>query len=280
MEAGQSNKVIAIIQARMQSTRLPGKVLLPMPFTGDTSLLGQIVNQLRKSKYNPVIIIATSTNKADDEIESFCESNQLLIQRGDEDNVHSRFFEILKSSEYHTAIRVTGDNPLIDVELLDFVLENHIETHAEYSYTTDLPVGMNFELFDVKSFHRMSKLELSDEDKEHVTLRFKSDNSFIKNFIKIDTGIQQKIRVTIDYPSDYLMLSSLFDLSLKYDVEPGMKLIHFVLHQYPWFFQVNEGNFQKKQFNSLEEEIDYSINLLNNLDLKKSAQYLSNYARI
>lgn len=280
MEVGQSNKIIAIIQARMQSTRLPGKVLMPMPFAGDTSILGQIVNQLRKSKLVSTIVIATSKCKADDEIASFCEKNHVLVYRGDEDDVHSRFFDILKNSDYNIAVRVTGDNPIIDYEYLEIVLQNHIETHSDYSFTTDLPIGMNFEVFNVRAFLSLSTKKLSFEEKEHVTLRFKSDNTFNKNLIKIDTGFQQKIRVTIDYPSDYLMVSSLFDLSKKVGIEPGIKLIQFVLTKYPWVFQVNEGNFQKMQFSSLDEEIEYATQLLNDLDLKKSAQYLSNYARV
>jgi spore coat polysaccharide biosynthesis protein SpsF len=280
MEAGQSNKVIAIIQARIQSKRLPGKVLMPMPLTSDTSILEIIVNQLKKSKFKPTLIIATSVNNADDAIANLCQIKSIEIYRGDEDDVHSRFFEILHNSDYYTAIRVTGDNPIIDVEYLDTVLENHNKTHSDYSYTTDLPMGMNFEVFDVKAFRRMSNLDLSVEDKEHVTLRFKSDDTFTKNIIKIDSGIQQKLRLTIDYPSDYLLVSALFDLSKQYGIEPSLKLIDFVLKKNPWLFQVNEGNFQKKQFSSLDEEIEYSIQLLNDFDLKKSAQYLSNYAGV
>jgi spore coat polysaccharide biosynthesis protein SpsF len=280
MEVGQSNKIVAIIQARMQSTRLPGKVLMPMPFTSDTSILGQILNQLKKSKFNPIVIVATSISKADDEIVNFCAANSILVYRGDEDNVHSRFFEILQNSEYKTAIRVTGDNPIIDFESLDFILHNHIEFKSDYSYTSDLPVGMNFEVFDVNAFIRMSALDLSNDDKEHVTLKFKSDDSFSKKILYINSGIQHKIRVTIDYPSDYLMLSFLFDIAKQNHIEPGIKLIEFVLKEYPWVFQVNESNFQKNQFTKESDEILYSVDLLDSLGLKKSAQYLSNYADI
>lgn len=278
MEVGQSNNIVAIIQARMQSTRLPGKVLMPMPFTSDISILGQIVNQLKKSKFNPIIIVATSVNNADDDIANFCKANQIIAHRGDENDVHSRFFEILKNSEYNTAIRITGDNPIIDFESLDFVLHNHIESKSDYSYTSDLPVGMNFEVFDVDAFIRMSALDLSNDDKEHVTLKFKSDDSFSNKIILINSGIQDNIRVTIDYPSDYLMVSLLYDIANQNKIEPGIKLIQFVLKKYPWVLKANESNFQKKQFTKENDEVLYAVNLLDSLDLKKSAQYLSNYA--
>jgi spore coat polysaccharide biosynthesis protein SpsF len=280
MVAGQLNKVVAIIQARMQSTRLPGKVLMPMPFPGDISILEQIVNQLRKSRLKPTIVIATSESCLDNDIEIFCKTKNILFYRGDENDVHSRFFEILHNSNYDTVVRATGDNPIIDVEYLDLVLQKHIKSNSDYSFTKDLPTGMNFEVFDTKAFLKMSTLDLSFEDKEHVTLRFKSDKNFVKNLIKIDSNIKQDIRVTIDYPSDYLLLSSLFGLSKKYNIEPSLKLIRFVLNKYPWLFQVNKNNFQKKQFSSLYEEVAYSVNLLKSLDLRKSAQYLSDHAGI
>lgn len=280
MVAGQLNKVVAIIQARMQSTRLPGKVLMPMPFPGDISILEQIINQLRKSTLKPTIVIATSENCLDNDIEIFCKTKSILFYRGDENDVHSRFFEILHDSNYDTVVRATGDNPIIDVEYLDLVLQKHIKSNSDYSFTKDLPTGMNFEVFDTKAFLKMSTLDLSFEDKEHVTLRFKSDKNFVKNLIKIDSNIKQDIRVTIDYPSDYLLLSSLFDLSKKYNIEPSLKLIRFVLNKYPWLFQVNKNNFQKKQFSSLYEEVAFSVDLLKSLDLRKSAQYLSDYAGI
>ncbi len=278
MEAGQSNKVIAIIQARMQSTRLPGKVLMPMPFSGETSILGQIVNQLQKSSFNPTVIVATSVNKSDDEIADFCEVNKIMLYRGDEDDVHSRFYEILQNSDYNTAIRVTGDNPIIDIECLDFALQNHTENKTDYSFTSDLPRGMNFEVFDVKAFMKMSAMRLTAEDKEHVTLKFKSEASFSKNAIRIDVGIKQKLRLTVDYPSDYLMISTLFELSERHKIEPSLKLIQFVLNNYSWVFQVNENNIQKKQFTSFAEEIAYSIELLDKMDLKNSSKHLSKYA--
>lgn len=280
MEAGQSNKVVAIIQARMQSTRLPGKVLMPMPFWGELSILGQIVNQIEKSKYNPVIIVATSSNAADDAIVEYCINNKVLYHRGDEKNVHSRFLEILQNSDFQTAIRITSDNPILDIDTLDFVLQNHYQNNSKYSYTTDLPLGMNFEVFDVQAFLSMSRMELSSEEKEHVTLKFKNDSSFIKNNITIDTGIQEKIRLTIDYPSDYLLLSMLFEISKRHAIEPGLKLVSFALNEFSWLFAANQQNLQKKQFSKLDEEIQYSIDLLESLDLINSAKYLSNYARI
>jgi spore coat polysaccharide biosynthesis protein SpsF len=277
MEAGQSNRVVAIIQARMQSTRLPGKVLLPMPFFGERSILGQILAQLGKSKYNPTIVVATSTHEADYTIAEYCIKNKVLFYRGNEKNVHSRFLEILQNSDFQTAIRITADNPILDIDSLDIVLENHNQSNSDYSYTTDLPLGMNFEVFNVKAFLKMNSKELSSEDKEHVTLKFRNDSSFTKNQVIINTGIQDRIWLTIDYPSDYLLLSMLFEISQRQGIEPGLKLVSYALKNHSWLFTMNQQNLQRRQFNNLNEEIQYSIDVLKALDLINSAKYLASH---
>ena len=275
MAVGRSNKIVAIVQARMQSTRLPGKVLMSMPFGSKFSVLLQIVNQIKKLAFNLDIVIATTRLSADDQIEFFCKENLIQFYRGDEDDVHSRFIQILKNSNYNTAIRLTGDNPIIDLECLNSLLITHMQSNSDYSCTSGLPTGMNFEVFSVSAFLRTGVSRLSDEEKEHVTLIFKSDPSFTRNEIKIFSGLANRnLRTTIDHPSDYLMISTIFELSKKHSIEPSLELIKFILNKYPWLFEVNESNTQKMQFRTTEEEIVYAAQLLKSLDLKASAKKL------
>jgi spore coat polysaccharide biosynthesis protein SpsF len=275
MVVGQSNKVVAIVQARMQSTRLPGKVLMPMPFGSEFNLLLQIINQIKKLATKLDIVIATTEQSADDQIVFFCKEHSIPFYRGDQEDVHSRFIQILKNSNYNTAIRLTGDNVIIDLEYLNLVLMSHMQSNADYSFTSGLPVGMNFEVFNVSAFLRRGVNQLSDEEKEHVTLIFKTDPSFISNEIKIFSGLENRnLRTTIDHPSDYLMISTVFELSKKHSIEPGLKLIKFILNTYPWLFNVNESNIQRTQFRSSTEEIAYAASLLKSLDLKASAHRL------
>ena len=277
MAVGRSNKIVAIVQARMQSTRLPGKVLMSMPFGSKFSVLLQIVNQIKKLAFNLDIVIATTKLSADDQIEFFCKENLIQFYRGDEDDVHSRFIQILKNSNYNTAIRLTGDNPIIDLECLNSLLITHMQSNSDYSCTSGLPTGMNFEVFSVSAFLRTGVSRLSDEEKEHVTLIFKSDPSFTRNEIKIFSGLENRnLRTTIDHPSDYLMISTIFELSKKHSIEPSLELIKFILNKYPWLFEVNESNTQKMQFRTTEEEIVYAAQLLKSLDLKASAKKLLN----
>ncbi|MHA8095471.1 cytidylyltransferase domain-containing protein [Aquirufa lenticrescens] len=246
MVDGQLNKVVVIVQARMQSTRLPGKVLMPMPIFGEKTILDQIVDQLRRSKYKLDIVLATSVLDIDDQIAEFCSKNGIQFFRGDEENVHSRFYEILKISKKDVGIRITGDNPFIDIDHIDFALDHYFnETIYDYSYTSGLPLGMNFEIFSISSFMKLSDMKLTSFEQEHVTLKYKADESFNISEIIFDVNIDKVVRVTVDYPSDYLVVSTLFQLSEKNKIKPRLDVIMYALKNYSWLFELNQNNLQR-----------------------------------
>jgi spore coat polysaccharide biosynthesis protein SpsF len=245
MEVGQSSKVVAIIQARMLSTRLPGKVLFSMPFGGVKSIIGQIISQLKKSRFDLKIIVATSKSKSNDQLCDFCEKEGITYFRGDEENVYGRFYEILVNKQYSAAIRITADNPIIDVNYLDMFINKHLESKSNYSFTTELPIGMNFEMFEVESFLGLKHLGLSKDEEEHVTLKYKKSELFKKNEVHLDFQLSRLFRLTIDYPSDYLVLSTLFQIAENEKIEPGIKLLQYAETYYPWLFDVNKNNIQK-----------------------------------
>ena len=229
----------------MQSTRLPGKVLMPMPMFGDKTVLDQIIDQLLKSKYKLEIVIATSNLQIDDQIAEFCSKNDIQFSRGEEENVQSRFYEILKISKKDVAIRITGDNPFIDIDHIDFALDYYFDDKIyDYSYTSGLPLGMNFEIFSVESFMKLSEMKLTSLEKEHVTLKYKADDSFNISEIIFDVNIDKDVRVTVDYPSDYLVVSTLFQLSEINKIKPRLNVIIYALKNYSWLFELNQNNLQ------------------------------------
>jgi spore coat polysaccharide biosynthesis protein SpsF len=269
MEAGQPNKIAAIIQARMESKRLPGKVLMPLPFGGPNCILGQIIDQLSLSNMIDEVYIATTVNNSDDEIEKFCNKRSIKIFRGDEIDVHSRFYKIIENQNIDTVIRITGDNPVIDCEILDSCILEHNDKLVDYSYSDSLPIGMNFEIFSKISFIKLSSMNLNKDEREHVTLRYKYDSSFKTNLIKIKNNFQTNIRLTVDYPSDYILVSTIFQISEIHGIKIGFELIDFVSKNYPWIFEINQSNFQKRQFSTLDEEIYAAKQLLKSFDFER-----------
>lgn len=272
-------KIGAIIQARMESTRLPGKVLLPVPLNGGKPLLKWITDELDKSKFIDKKIIATSTNKENDQLEIFTEKlGNTDLFRGKEEDVLSRFFEINTSNNFDAIVRLTGDNPFIDIELLDKTIHYHIKKQNDYTNTTDLPVGMNFEIVSSDALDSLKAKKLTNKDKEHVTLAMKNDDSYQKSVLKIDVPEYLKnIRLTVDYPSDFALASILFSI-IKKDKSPNISFLEGVYDRFPWLFGINDTNLQKKQFEKTKDEIDFAKGILEDLELENALQILRYYS--
>lgn len=275
MEAGHLNKRVAfIIQARMQSTRLPGKILLPLPLGKGKPLLSWITDELHKSKFNADIIIATSLSSENTVLESFCESRGLLCFRGEEDNVLSRFVQIAKRHDYDCIVRLTADNPILDIEVLDSVISHHFENDSDYTSTAVLPTGMNSEVISAKALLDQENHDLSQADREHVTL-------FIRNSGKYKTVLYNPdinsaltgLRLTVDYASDYALAATILSLAESNGLQ-GVGLVEDTYIKFPWLFETNSANIQKKQFDAMEDEVAESAKLLDLFEYKRASAIL------
>jgi spore coat polysaccharide biosynthesis protein SpsF len=199
--------IAAIIQARMGSTRLPGKVLKNM---NGSSLLEFQIERVKKSKNIKNIIVATSTNKNDDEIEKFCLQKEINFYRGSEDDVLSRYYDCAKIYNIQTIVRLTADCPLIDPVIIDKVIDLFIENDVDYSSntvppeTSFWPDGSDVEVFSFEAIEKAYKKANKQEDKEHVTFLFWKDKS---NGFKINqlSNIEDwsDYRYTVDYDDDF-----------------------------------------------------------------------------
>lgn len=270
----QNKKVAFIIQARMQSTRLPGKILLPMPFSKGKPLLSWIIDELKKSKFDSKIIVATSVNEENDVLRSFCDVNFIGCFRGDEENVLSRFTAIAKREDFDCIVRLTADNPILDIEILDKVISHHFENSNDYTATAGMPTGMNSEVISSKALLDIENHTISQADKEHVTL-FIRNNTYYKTDVydpEIKTELKD-LRVTVDYSSDFALLSLILSQSAGSGLS-GIRLVEYTFVKYPWLFDINKANIQKKQFKDLDEEVKEAAAFLEQFDFKNASQIL------
>ena len=249
MEAGLFDKSIGlIIQARMSSTRLPGKVLMPMPFASETTLLGRIVGALKTT--GGTVIVATSTNKENDRIEQFCGSKGIQCFRGGEDVVFSRFHEIQLNESFSTIFRFTADNPFIDLGKLYQFYNSFIGSGVDYAYSKGMPLGMNFEAAKGDLFLKLNKLELTSEEREHVTLVVHRLENINKTVIQLANSAD--LRMTVDTPIDYaqasLLMSSLNDNCNLLNILELKDLN-------PWVFELNKGVVQTNTSNNREAQV-------------------------
>ena len=167
-------KNIAIIQARMGSTRFPGKVLKDI---AGKPALWHLVENIRHSKLLTNIILATTNHPADDALEAFAKENAIICFRGDENNVLQRFYDAAKSVDAAPSdfvLRITGDDIFMDPYIIDSMITFFESTYPQYklisnSFKPGFPYGLYFEMFDFFSLEDAHTNAETAFHKEHVT---------------------------------------------------------------------------------------------------------------
>lgn len=209
---GPVSRVVAIVQARMGSSRMPGKVLLPL---AGRPVLWHIIHRLRKCTTLNAIAVATSTASTDDPIVEFARQEHIECVRGPEDNVLKRYVLATEQLKADIIVRVTGDAPLVDPPTIDLMVRALLETGADFC-TGDPDVACIHEGIDPFSTAALKKIvdEASDDPaaREHVIAYFwKHPEHFTKCIIPIDIDHQFRgARISVDTPADFCFLEQVY----------------------------------------------------------------------
>jgi len=272
-------KIAAIIQARMSSTRLPGKVLKELPFNSGITCLEQVIRRLKKSKKLNGIIIATTEEKEDDNIIGIAKKENVKYFRGSKENVLSRYYLTAKENNIDIIVRVTSDCPCIDPDIIDLAIDAHINKMADYTSNTltrTYPHGLDVEIFNFSTLEEVYRKANKDYEKEHVTpYIYKNPQIFKINEIKAPKELYAPdIRITLDTEEDYALLCAVYDyLYSKNSYFNAYEIVN-LFKEKPWLKLINKKVVQKKIFNTLEEELKEAIRVLSLQDLKKARDFL------
>ncbi|MCL9662766.1 glycosyltransferase family protein [Paenibacillus hunanensis] len=206
-------KIIVIIQARMGSTRLPGKVLLPL---GSSSILNYVVQRCHKINHVEQVIVATSTDERDDRIAEWCESHQVSYYRGSEDDVLARYYECAVQYDPDYVIRVTSDCPFLDFDLANYTIEQMRQQPVDVivnKQQEQLTRGLAVELISFAALQRIYKHSTAPRHREHVTYyAYEYISEFKHLTIELpDQILKPDIRLTVDTPEDYEVCRILAD---------------------------------------------------------------------
>ena len=171
-------KVVAIIQARMGSTRLRGKTLMKL---SKFTLLDTVINAAKRNTFIDEVVVATSTNPEDDLIETHCKDNNISFVRGDSDSVLSRFITVAKQLDPEDIIiRITADNPLNNSLATGKLFEKHLQEKNDYTYVDGLS-HIAYEFLTAKTLLKLeSCTDLENSDKEHVTMYLRKNENLFK----------------------------------------------------------------------------------------------------
>ncbi len=251
-------KTGAIIQARIGSTRLPGKVLMEI---GSKPLLEIIVNRLIEIKELDEIIVATSDTKQDNQIEDFCKERSITCFRGSEENVLKRFKGVSDKYNLDTIVRVTGDNPLTSPEFLRKLLYEHHEQKSDYTYPKNVPTGTGVEIVEKQVIDKIYKKAVSEPAYEHVTYYVrKYPNEFEINFV--DFNLDENIRLTVDTKEDLEFIKRLYENMGGIEKLSVKKVLKY-LSRNPELKKFNSDTEQKKPANEDDSKITVLIRTYN-----------------
>lgn len=198
-----ANKNLVILQARMASKRLPGKVLAII--NGQPMIFWQI-QRIKEAKSIDEMIVATTTDQSDDALVEFLELNGVLVHRGPIDDVYERFRQVLnRLANSQTIVRLTADCPFIMPELIDEMVNKFESSDIDYlsnALEPTFPDGLDIEIVGRSALIKLGECPLSTSEKEHVTLGLRNRPSEFKieNFSQ-DSDLSH-LRWTVDYEGD------------------------------------------------------------------------------
>jgi spore coat polysaccharide biosynthesis protein SpsF len=203
--------VVAIIQARMGSTRLPGKVLKDL--AGET-VLARVVNRTRRATLLNEVLVATSTLSADDVIVKECEHLGVPVFRGDEADVLDRYYRAAQQFLADYVVRITADCPLIDWELIDATIRAALDQQADYatnSLVLTYPRGLDVEVFKADALRRAWSAAREEYQRSHVTPYLYENPQLFKVVSIVNQVDHSRYRWTLDTSADLELIRSVYD---------------------------------------------------------------------
>jgi glutamate-1-semialdehyde-2,1-aminomutase len=195
----------------MGSTRLPGKVLSDI--TGE-AMLGHIVSRISRSRMINQVIVATSTAHEDDLIGDYCNQKGFAVFRGSEGDVLDRYYQAAKTFAADTVVRITGDCPLIDAEVIDRVIAAYLSDNCDYAsniLVCTYPDGLDAEVFSFSALETAWRDARRTSDREHVTPFLRSSGRFRLRNVENELGHSVRhLRWTVDEPCDLEFVRAVF----------------------------------------------------------------------
>ena len=255
----KGKKIVATIEARMTSTRLPGKVMLPFVGKPDLEIM---IERLKRALLVDEIVVATTTNPKDDEIVKLCRRLHAAYYRGSEDDVLKRLVEAGKSVHAGVIVETTSDCPVIDWRHIDYLI--NLFFSGQYDYVSNIiersfPRGFDTQVFPLKVLEKVERVAKDYAYREHPTFYIYThpEEFRLKNWKARGEMFWPDLRVTLDTKEDYLVLSEIFDHF--YPVNPDFSAEDIVdfLRCHPEIVRINSDVKQK----NLHEELKHGKKL-------------------
>jgi|APSaa5957512535_1039671.scaffolds.fasta_scaffold21678_2 glutamate-1-semialdehyde 2,1-aminomutase len=231
-------KIIALVQARMGSTRLPGKVLKKIV---DKSLIELLLVRLSRSKEIDKIVVVIPDKEQDDKLQLIVESLGFQCYRGSEKDVLNRFYESAKYFKADIIVRITGDCPLVDALLVDECIRGYKQSKVDYFSNINpatYPDGLDIEVMSFESLECANNKANLEHDREHVTPYIRNSSAFLKSSMSHTKDLSNQ-RWSVDEPEDLIVVTSIFEHFYPYIFFDWKQVLELKKSQ-PELFKVNQ----------------------------------------
>jgi spore coat polysaccharide biosynthesis protein SpsF len=233
--------ITAIVQARMGSTRLPGKVLAEIC---GRPLLWHVVDRLNRAEMLGEVVVATSDSPQDDPIEELCKDNGIKCFRGSEEDVLDRYYQAAKHFGSDIIARITADCPMIDPSVLDKIIEVYLRGECDYASNTvdrTYPDGLDAEVLSFGALERAWIESRLPSEREHVTpYIWKNPDRFKICHVKQEENMS-RLRWTVDEAEDLAFVRTVY----RHLYHPGRVFLQEeilkLLVEHPELLEINRG---------------------------------------
>lgn len=237
----KEKKIVAIVQARTGSTRLPGKVFLPLC---GRPLIWHVFNRLSNAHLLDDCILATTVNPGDDALQQWAEENKFRFFRGSEDDVLARYYHAAVETGADVVVRITADDPFKDPGIIDEVVQFFLDNQLDFASNNNppsYPEGLDVEVFTMAALELAQKNAADPFEREHVTQYFYRNPSLFKQANYPYTEDISYLRWTLDTEEDYKMAKLVYDQLCRPDQIFLFKQILDLLQQQPEIATINSG---------------------------------------
>jgi spore coat polysaccharide biosynthesis protein SpsF len=237
-------KVTAIIQARMGSTRLPGKVLMEL---GGETVLCRVVRRLRRASMIQEVAVATTESARDEPVIEACRQLGVAYFRGSEQDVLDRYFRAAQRFGSDAVVRITSDCPLIDPELVDRVIDSFVDHHADFACNVlprKYPRGLDTEVFTAEALKKAWQLSDQPHQREHVTSLFYERPDIFRHAHVCGEQDYSRYRWTLDTPDDLCLIRAIYS-HFDYRDDFGWQEVLALIERLPELASLNAHIVQK-----------------------------------
>lgn len=244
-------KTVAVVQARMGSTRLPGKVLVEL---NGKPVLWHVVSRLKAAGNIDDIVIATTQSDIDVEIVNFCVHEGLNVFRGSETDVLSRYYHAARMVQADSVVRITADCPLLDPWVTDEmvgIFKNDLLQGKGIDYLSNViqrtfPRGLDTEIFSLAALEKAFKEANKEFEREHVTPYFYQNPELFKCHAYLGKKDFSQYRLTLDTNEDLLLIEKIFDFFPDSETIFPLEKIIEILENNPELAEINANVEHKK----------------------------------